>query len=125
MSDLQQPVRVSLYLFQRDRNALWRLRADAGMVSESRILRTIIRKTSPATVDAMERHFAGPAEARGTVGRFTRPSLLLDATDLAQLDRLAESAKAPSRSAAARFLILNAGAHQCPLTDAVASEIAI
>ena len=105
---LLQPVRVSLYLFQRDRNALWRLRADAGMVSESRIVRTLIRKASPATIDAMQRHFAGPAEARGALGRFARPSLLLDATDLAQLDRLTEATRAPSRSAATRFLILDA-----------------
>ena len=110
--DLREPVRVSLYLFQLHRQALWTLRADAGMVSESRILRNLIREASPATVEALRRHVAESTGSGDTPGQVIRPSLLLDAADLDQLDRLAEEAKAPSRSAVVRFLILDAMGRQ-------------
>jgi len=78
------------------------------MVSESRILRNLIREASSATVEALQRHVAEPAGSGGPLWRVIRPSLLLDAADLDQLDRLAEGTKAPSRSAVVRFLILDA-----------------
>lgn len=106
---LRHPVRVSLVLYPLHRKVMWDLRAAAGMASASRVLRHLIREATPATLGAMQQHFTGQAEVRGLHSRFTRPSLLLDGLDLAQLDRLAEAAEAPSRSAAARFLILNAG----------------
>lgn len=106
--DLQQPVRVSLVLFLVHRRALWELRASAGMVSASNVLRSLIRRASTDTVRAMQQHFAQTEEVPGMFGRLARPSLLLDAADLAQLDELAETTKAPSRSAATRFLILSA-----------------
>lgn len=109
LNALQQPVRVSLVLFHVHRKALWGLRAGAGMASASRVVRSLIRQVTPQTVEAMQQTFASDTEPRGTLGRLTRPSLLLDATDAMVLDRLAEAAKAPSRSAVARFLILHAG----------------
>ncbi len=109
---LQRPVRVTLVLFPVHRKALWNLRACAGMASASRVVRSLIRQVTPRTVEAMQQTFASDAEPRGSLGRFTRPSLLLDAADAMELDRLAEAAKAPSRSAVARFLILHAGRTQ-------------
>lgn len=109
--DLQQPVRVSLVFFPIDRQAMWNLRAGAGMASASRVLRALIRKVSPETVCAMRQHFAQAEDVPGRFGRLARFSLLLDATDLTQLDQLTTAVGAPSRSAATRFLILNAAPH--------------
>lgn len=106
--DLQQPVRVSLVWFQVHRKAMWRLRAGAGMATASRVVRKLIRGITPATLDAMQRHFASSTEARESLGRLVRSSVLIDASDLGELDRLVRKSKAPSRSAATRFLVLNA-----------------
>ena len=118
-ADLNQPVGVSLVLYPVHRHALWTLRAGAGMTSASSVLRSLIRTVSSETMLAMRQHFAHPEEASGSLGRLTRPSLFLDATDVAQLDHFADAAKAPSRSAVARFLILNAGRTGRPLEGAV------
>lgn len=112
---MEQPVRVSLVLFPIHRKVLWDLRAGAGMVSSSSVLRSLIRQVSPEIVHAMQQHFAATRRVPGAFGRAARPSLLLDAIDLARLDELGMTAAAPSRSATARFLILNA-ADQRPAT---------
>jgi hypothetical protein len=110
--DLRHPVRVSLVLYGVHRKAMWSLRSEAGMASASRVLRRLIRDVTPTTLDSMRRHFTAPT-SRGALGRFARPSLLVDAADLERLDRIAEEAGAPSRSAVTRFLIMHA-ASQVP-----------
>jgi len=105
---MEQPVRVSLVLFPIHRKALWDLRAGAGMVSASSVLRSLIRKAPQEILHEMQQHFAETKQVPGAFGRAARPSLLLDAVDLARLDELRLAVEAPSRSATARFLILNA-----------------
>lgn len=118
VSDLRCPVRVSLVIYAVHRRALWNLRAHAGMASTSHVLRRLIRDTAPATLNHMATHFAAPnVVARGTLGRLSRPSILLDACDLDHLDLLTRLAKAPSRSAATRFLIESALGSLPPRTE--------
>lgn len=87
---------------------MWLLRSRAEMASSSRVLRGLIRNAKPSTLEAMHRHFAARSPVQEPSDQPRRPSLLLDASDLERLDQLTRETEAPSRSAAARFLILHA-----------------
>lgn len=105
---MQQPVSACLMLYELHRKALWSLQAQAGRASASSVLRELIRKATPATLKAMQQHFAQqPPTAENSV-RPWRQGIALEARDLDKLDQLVSNAKARSRSAAVRFLIIHA-----------------